>query len=221
VSAILSEARFVHGFTTRGGALSGLAELGLTMERVATVSQVHGSTVVTAPGDPRDFAAFRATEADAIVLAGPQAGAVRVADCVPVVIGDDTSGRAAAIHAGWRGVASGVVPAAVAALRAKPTDLIAAIGPCIGACCFEVGEEVADQIAFAVPAPGVEVRRSGGKAWLDLAVAVRAQLEACGVTRVDRVGGCTRCDASMYDSFRRDGPGSGRMMGVIVGRAAG
>jgi copper oxidase (laccase) domain-containing protein len=117
-------------------------------------------------------------------------------------------------------VASGVVPAAVAGLRAKPANLVAAIGPCIEACCFEVGEEVADQITFAVPAPGVEVRREGGKAWIDLVAAVRAQLEACGVPResIERVGGCTRCDAARFHSYRRDGAHSGRLLGVIVGR---
>jgi YfiH family protein len=215
-SAALSLAGFVHGFTTRGG--SPLA-LGLPVESVYVVHQVHGSNVVRADGD---VAAFRTRDADAIVAGEGQACAVRVADCVPVLVGDRMSGTVAAIHAGWRGVASGVVPAAIAAMRAKPAALVAAIGPCIEACCFEVGEEVADAITFAVPAPGVEVRRQGGKAWIDLVLAVRAQLEACGVpsASVERVGGCTKCNAELYESFRRDGAKSGRMMGVIVGRAA-
>jgi YfiH family protein len=217
-SPALAQSGFAHGFTTRGAGLYPLASCGLAEAEVYLVSQVHGSSVVLAEGD---VAAFRTRQADAIILTGSLAGAVRVADCVPVLVGDSASGRAAAIHAGWRGVASGVVPAALAALRAKPGNLVAAIGPCIEACCFEVGEDVADQVTFAVPAPGVEVRRAAGKAWVDLVTAVRAQLEACGVpaTSIDRVGGCTKCDAEMYESFRRDGSVSGRMFGAIAAHA--
>ena len=217
----LERTGFLHGFTTRAAGPSPLRALGLADDEVYMVSQVHGSTVVVAEGE---VGPFRAHQADAIVVfpsAARRAGAVRVADCVPVLVGDPRSGRAAAIHAGWRGVASGVVMAAVAALRARPPDLVAAIGPCIEACCFEVGEDVSDQLTFAVPAPFVEVRRQGGKAWVDLVAAVRAQLEACGVgaTNIDRVGGCTRCDPVRYESFRRDGAESGRMLGVIAARA--
>jgi YfiH family protein len=214
-SATLAQERFVHGFTTRAGSLS---DVGLDEANVYMVSQVHGSTVLAATGA---HDAFRREQADAIVLRAGQAGAMRVADCVPVLVGDRATGHAAAIHAGWRGVASGVVPAAVASMRSRPADLVAAIGPCIEACCFEVGEEVADALAFAVPAPGVLVRREGGKAWIDLVAAVRAQLEACGVAAaaIDRVGGCTKHDATLYHSYRRDGAASGRMLGVIVARA--
>ena len=158
-SKLLAGAAFVHGFTTRGG---GLRDLGLDERSVYTVSQVHGSTVLVASGEvAREL---RKQQADALVLCEGRAGAVRVADCVPVLVGDTASGSAAAIHAGWRGVASGVVPAAIATLRARPAGLVAAIGPCIEACCFEVGDEVAEQIALAVPAPGVIARTAGGKA---------------------------------------------------------
>jgi YfiH family protein len=185
---------------------------------VYTVRQVHGSNVVVAAGSPE---ALQAEPADAVVLGSGQVGAVCVADCVPLLVGDMVTGRAAAIHAGWRGVASGVVPAALAAMRGRPGDMVAAIGPCIRACCFEVGEDVADQILFAVPSPGVEVRREGAKAWIDLVVAVRAQLEACGVrpTSIEVVGGCTRCDATRYPSYRRDGDRCGRLLAVIAARA--
>ncbi len=216
-SALLSGARFRHGFTTRTGSL---AAAGFDAASVYAVEQVHGSTVVVASGEP---SALRSTRADAIVLEAGAAGAVRVADCVPVLVGDETSGRAAAVHAGWRGVVSGVLPAALSTMRARPGKVVAAIGPSIGPCCFEVGEDVAEQIALAVPAPRVIARRATGKAWVDLRVAVRAQLLACGVpgTRVDDVGGCTRCDSARYHSFRRDGAASGRMLGVIAARAAG
>jgi YfiH family protein len=213
-SPLLGRAGFLHGFTTRDATL---ADLGLEAADVYTVTQVHGSVVVPASGAPD---AMRAEKADAMVLRGRTCGAVRVADCVPVLVADPETGRAAAIHAGWRGVASGVVPAALAALGARPAGLIAAIGPCIEPCCFEVGEEVADAIELAVPAPGVVARRVGAKAFVDLVTAIRAQLAACGVgsANVDRVGGCTKCGVGRYHSFRRDGAASGRMMGVIAAR---
>ena len=214
-SSLLTEKGFLHGFTTRAGTVR---DAGVDETTLYLVSQVHGSTVVRAHGPPAEF---RKQEADAIVLEPGQTGAIRVADCVPILVGDSISGRAATIHAGWRGVASGVVPAAIATLRSRPADLTAAIGPCIEACCFEVGEEVADQLAFAVPAPGVLARAEGGKAWIDLVVAVRAQLEACGIPplQVERVGGCTKHHADRYHSFRRDGAASGRMLGIISARS--
>jgi len=213
-SALLSRSGFVHGFTTRRGTL---ADIPMNEAAVYTVSQVHGSDVFVASGTPAER---RAERADAIVLRDGQAGAMRVADCVPVLVGDPVTGRAATIHAGWRGVASGVVPAAIATMRVRPADLVAAIGPCIEHCCFEVGDEVAEQLSFAVPAPGVVVRQEGGKSWVDLVVAVRAQLEACGVLaeNIERVGGCTKCDAARYHSYRRDGANSGRILGVIASR---
>jgi YfiH family protein len=210
----LAGAGFVHGFTTRHGTLE---DLGLEPAQVFTVSQVHGSNVITATGSPD---ALRTERADALVLTCGRAGAMRVADCVPVLVGDAATGRAAAIHAGWRGVVSGVVPAALATMRGRPQRFVAAIGPCIESMCFEVGEDVADTIADAVPVSGVVVRREGGKAWVDLVAAVRAQLEACGVpaASIERVGGCTKCDASRFHSYRRDGASSGRLLGVIVAR---
>ena len=232
ISGVLSGAGFAHGFTLRASDPSAREASDLDLDTVFTVKQVHGAGVVTATGTP---ASMRGEKADAIVLAQGQTGAIRVADCVPVLVGDAATGRAAAIHAGWRGVVSGVIPAALASMRGKPGDMVAAVGPCIEACCFEVGEEVADQIESAAPVPGVVVRRASvdgrAKAWVDLVTAVRAQLEACGVlpTNVERVGGCTMCDIVLppqaggppmprFHSFRRDGAGAGRMFGVITAR---
>jgi YfiH family protein len=216
-SALLRNAGFVGGFGTRNATLG---DVGLGAARVVTVTQVHGSSVIVARGGPDAVQVSPDERADAIVLTPGRAGAVRVADCVPVLVGDVGTGRAAAIHAGWRGVVSGVVPATLATMRGRPRDLVAAIGPCIDSCCFEVGEDVARQIEDAVPAPGVVVKRAGGKAWVDLVVAVRAQLLACGVPEesVERVGSCTRCDAERFHSFRRDGAAAGRLFAVIAAR---
>lgn len=251
-STVLTRAGFAHGFTTRLGGVSpapydtldfalrrepeALREnqarlahaVGFAPEALHQAIQVHGAALLVADGDP---ARALAREADALV-AEPgtrRAVAVRVADCVPVLIADPRSGRVAAAHAGWRGVEAGVVAAAVrhlarAAGAGASSELLAAIGPCIGPCCFEVGAEVGARIARATT-PDVIARAVGDKAFVDLRKAVRAQLRALGLAEeaIDDVpsagrDGCTRCDAARFYSFRRDGDASGRLLGVIVAR---
>jgi YfiH family protein len=144
---------------------------------------------------------------------------VRVADCVPVLVADPVSGDVAAIHAGWRGVVGGVLRAGVEQLfagggaRGARAGAIAAIGPCIGACCFEVGREVAAQVGFVV-------REEGDKAFVDLRAAVRAQLRGLGLedARIEEVAGCTKHEPERFHSFRRDGANSGRMLAAIATR---
>jgi polyphenol oxidase len=179
---------------------------------------VHGARVVNA-GAMNDEPDAR-VEADALFLAPggashARAVGVRVADCVPVLVATKDGGEIAAIHAGWRGVAAAVVHAGLAELKGR--DLVAAIGPCIGSCCFEVGEEVVPQIlAAAGNDPAIVARREGAKAYLDLRRAVRIQLASAGVADIEDVPGCTRCDADRFFSFRRDGAASGRHLAVIA-----
>lgn len=138
--------------------------------------------------------------------------AVATADCVPVILAGD--GATAAVHAGWRGIASGVVAAAVAALPADPAGLTAWIGPAIGPCCYEVGQEVASRV---VTATAPEVARPGpaGRPHLDLPAAVRCQLARAGVQAVHSAGGCTRCDDQRLFSYRREGRGAGRNLALV------
>jgi YfiH family protein len=254
-SKTLERAGFAHAFTTRKGGVSeppfesldfatlrdpaALCEnqrrladaVGFDCPRLYQTRQVHGRAVVVAKGDP---ATMLGVEADALVAeAGSNAAvAVRVADCVPVLIADPVTGHVAAVHAGWRGVVVGVIDAAVDRLcegleRGAPGTLVAAIGPSIGPCCFEVGLGVAAQIEEAVSGGGlsgpcVVGRRdeARGKAYVDLRSAVRRSLGRRGMQDawIDDVGGCTRCDPSLYYSFRREGDRSGRLLGVIVAR---
>jgi YfiH family protein len=134
---------------------------------------------------------------------------VRVADCVPVLVGNGSNGDVAAIHAGWRGLVGGVVEAGLELLGKG--DRIAAIGPCIGACCFEVGRDVGERTGFVV-------REAGDKQYVDLRAAVRARLVALGVGIVDDVPGCTKHEPERFHSFRRDGANSGRMLASIATR---
>jgi polyphenol oxidase len=203
-SQLLDKAGFAHAFPTRdacdGELLSALGALA-----VIQVKQVHGARALRA-------AEAEGQEADALVAGGAgMAVGVRVADCVPVLVADEASGGVAAIHAGWRGVVAGVVGAGIELLG--PGKLVAAIGPCIGACCFEVGADVAERIGFVV-------HRKGDKAYVDLRAAVRAQLRARGLDdrRIEDVPGCTKHEPELFHSYRRDGAGSGRMLAAIVAR---
>ena len=226
-SRVLRAAGFVHGFSlrTEGDPLRPLsAAIGLSTDAVHQATQVHGARILRARGDPD---ATRREEADALVAAAPFAVGVRVADCVPVLVGDRASGVVAAIHAGWRGTVAGVIAAALDQMPAGAK--VAAIGPCIGPCCFEVGADVGAQISSACGQrgqAGVVARRGGGgggggdKVYVDLRLAVRTLLRAAGVADadIDDVPGCTRCDAVRFHSYRRDGANAGRHLAVIGAR---
>jgi YfiH family protein len=173
----------------------------------ARLAQVHGATVLAAR-------AGRCGEGDALTGEAPGlALEIATADCVPVLLVG--ARRLGAVHAGWRGIAAGVVTAAVAAMGGDaPTS--AWIGPSIGPCCYEVDEPVADAVAAAAPGAPVVARRSGrGRPVLDLVAAVEAQLADAGVARIESVDVCTRCRPEWLWSYRRDGAGAGRNMALI------
>jgi YfiH family protein len=225
----------LHGFSTRDGGVSegpfaslnfGSGDdparvgenvrrfstaIGIAPEGLRQVTQVHGARVV----DAATLASAAAREeADALVLrsGGAAAVGVRVADCVPILVGSRAG--VAAVHAGWRGVVAGVIGNAMEMLGAD--DAVAAIGPCIGPCCFEVGADVAARIAGACGEPRVVASQAGDKATVDLRLAVRAQLARAGVRDVEDVPGCTRCEPARFFSYRRDGERSGRHLAAIA-----
>jgi YfiH family protein len=193
-------------------------------ERLYVATQVHGRSVAAVRGD-EDRAAVLAREADVVVTttAGVACG-VKIADCVPVLVGDRVSGAVAAIHSGWQGTVADVVGAGVAALRRElgsEVDFVAAIGPHIETCCFEVGDDVAAKLAACAPGASV-VRENEPRPHVDLRRIVRAQLRAAGLAddAIDDVAGCTKCDASRFFSYRRDRDKSGRLLSAIVARGA-
>jgi hypothetical protein len=174
--------------------------------------QVHGAVVATAPwSEP--------PEADGAVAARHGAAlAIETADCLPVFLVDVEGRRVGAAHAGWRGTARGVVAETVRALGrlgSHPRELRAALGPCIGACCYEVGDDVARSIDH-VPAERLFRPGSGGRWFFDLRAANRAQLVASGVPpeRIEDAPFCTRCRPDLFHSYRRDGGNAGRMISV-------
>lgn len=177
-----------------------LRRVGLSPEDVAFMRQVHGRAVACAEDHP---ATGEAPEADGITASTPDRGvAVMVADCVPVLIGlGDTVG---AIHAGRGGVELDVVGATVARMAGdsgRPAEeATAVIGPAIGACCYEVPEDMADAVDAQVP--GTRATTAWGTPSLDLPAAVATQLRAAGVVLVARAGACTRCHADRWFSHR-------------------
>ena len=203
-------------------ALAGYA--GVDPTDVLTVRQLHGAAVAAASsGRPRPWSP---PEADAIVSNDPSAAiSVRVADCVPILLADDTGRRVAAIHAGWRGTANRAVIAGIEAMRAqygvRPERLTAAVGPCIGPCCYEVGEDVLDGFRVAGHHPEILAAwfstPEAGKLRLDLWRATRDQLEGAGLLplNIHISELCTKTHAHVFHSYRAHGKGAGRMAGVI------
>ncbi len=200
-----------------------LAAVEPTAPPVAALRQLHSARVVSVD------VGGSAGEGDALVTAhAGLALSVITADCVPVLIAlgaSDGGARIAAVHAGWRGIVAGVVPAALAILRetattacADETPPVAWIGPSIGACCYEVGPEVAEAV---VAASGAEVAHPGpaGKPHLDVARAAELQLRRAGIDDVRRLGPCTRCHPELLWSYRREGAKAGRNIAYVWLRA--
>lgn len=198
-------------------------ELGVAAANVFYLSQVHGCEArQVRPGDDRE--ALLHTSGDITVSdSSDVACGVRMADCPAVLLADCESGAVAAVHSGWRGTVQGAAIAGVEVLRdllgrqpGRRERLIAAIGPHIERCCFEVGQDVADEIAACSSLGADIIEQRDPRPHVDLRRALEAQLRAAGVEDIDHVPGCTMCDAEHFHSYRRDGPRSGRMLAAIV-----
>ncbi len=208
-----------HGFLDKAESAAGfpwesaLAGVGVT-EAVSTARQVHGATVVRAARDPDR------PEADAVVSdeRGLLVGIV-TADCVPVLLLDRRTRVAAAAHAGWRGAATGVLEATIDRVRTafgvEPAHLEAAVGPAVGACCYQVGPEVRAAFEARVGARVADAfTPDGERLRLDMRAAVRLLLADVGVTDVTVVGPCTSCTPTLA-SYRRDRERAGRQLSFI------
>ena len=221
-----SEPGFVVGFTTRVGGVSGGPFSSLNLGRstgddvacvdenrrracavldadsslLATNRQVHSTTVnEAAPG-------VQGNVGDGLWSDRPGVPMLALAaDCVPVALAAPGSGRLAVLHAGWRGLSSGVIAAGVAAVCGEDgAEVSAAIGPSAGPCCYEVGAEVSGLF-------DVDLTRERK---LDLWSVTERLLRAAGVARIERVDLCTICRSELFFSHRRDGRPRG-VQGVI------
>lgn len=243
-------AGFRHGFTTRAGGISAPpfdslnlgwkwgddpGNVGENQRRLQAasgattllrVSQVHGDRIlrVRRSDDPATVAGEKA---DGLCTDEPGVGlSVHVADCTPMLMACARTGACIALHAGWRGTVAGMAGAGVEALIShfgcRPADLHVALGPCIGPCCFEVGDEVVDAFIAAMPGDGtsgVIISHSGRKAHIDLRALQRVQLAKAGVLpqHIDASTDCTVCDPSgRFFSYRRAGSATGQSVGFIL-----
>jgi len=243
-------AGFRHGFTTRAGGTSAppfdSMNLGwkwgddsacvdenhrrlLVASGASTVlraSQVHGVRILRV-GRADAPATIAGEKADGLCTSDPGVGlSVHVADCTPIVMACSRTGACAALHAGWRGTVAGMarvgVETMVAEFGCRPIDLHVALGPCIGACCFEVGAEVEDAFGSAMPAAprnGVIVTVPGRRSRIDLRAFQTLQLLDAGVPleRIDASLDCTLCDPNRrFFSYRGAGRATGQSVGFIV-----
>lgn len=230
---------FRHGFTTRVGGTSvgPWASLNLgsavgddparveenwrllsraTGLRFARVRQVHGCAVLEAreAQEPRH-------EADAVACAVPGVAAcVSVADCTPILLADPRSRAVAAVHAGWRGTLAGAAAAGVRALveghGARPEELLAVVGPCIGPCCYEVSRDLADRFRREVGRTASDPRRDGSR--VDLWRANELLLRGAGIARrrLEVLRRCTSCEEDIFFSHRRDAGRTGRQVAFVA-----
>ena len=233
-SPTLTRAGFDHGFGMR---LSTPVDL---PGNVHILKQVHGERIVVltagrrAPGaehgeNPdlvvRDLPEepFRFDEGDALVTDIPEVPlGIRTADCLPILVGDPSTGAVAAIHCGWRSLALGLAAKGTRALLkltgSKPGGLVAALGPSIGPCCYEVGKDVQKTLCPGSGAEGPCQRRGNGL-YLDLASGAKNQLLAVGIPpgSIERIPGCTSCDEDRFWSWRARKDGE-RMVSFIKAR---
>lgn len=177
------------------------------------LEQVHGSTVIAThqSGD--------AVQADGLVTMQPGlACCVLTADCLPIFLASEAMDEVAILHGGWRGLAAGIVASGLAEMRTPPSRLRAWLGPAIGPCHFEVGEDVRD--AFVNSQSDIDFSSAfaaapdAGKYMADLYQLARLQLQAQGVGAVSGGDHCSYCDSEEFYSYRRDGR-TGRNLNVI------
>jgi YfiH family protein len=197
--------------------------LGIAPGTRVEAEQVHGRRIAVlerlAGGPHRAGRRIRGVDALATARRGIWL-TIYAADCVPVLIVDAKTPAIAAVHAGWRGVGAGVVPATILrmtnAFGTAPGECIAMLGPAIGGCCYEVDAPVARALGGAAWWPRA-ARVTGRERWhLDLRTAVREQLVDAGVRagRITAVPYCTACRPDLFYSYRRDGA-CGRMAACI------
>ena len=193
-------------------------------DHLLLLRQVHGRTVAVA--EAGRGGRWTPPEADAIVSRDPTSAlVVRVADCSPILIADRKTGAVAAVHAGWRSTMQRIVSAAIESMGAQfgsePSNLVAAMGPSLGRCCGEMGEEVVEAFQTAGhPARDLErwfQRAPGHKPHFDLWLANRDQLATAGVpeSQIFSADLCTRTHSTRFHSYRAAGPSAGRMAAVI------
>ncbi len=214
-SPVLDALGVPHGFGTRAGDDRAIAAaVGVSQRQWVTVRQVHGRAVHVESDGLAELAELPRCDADAVVLRDRPARVTRIltADCLPILLASSDGRSVAAVHAGWRGLVSGVIESAVAEFGGA---FVAAIGPSISVAHFEVGDEVAEQFEAEF------VRREPGhRPYVDLPGAAYAVLVGLGAQQIDTTDRCTYAHEAEFFSHRRDvthrgAPTTGRLASVI------
>lgn len=201
-----------------------MARLDLVGRPLVTVRQVHGARVLTVvpgavPPGPSELRAFPVNADGMVVRKSNIVLMVGVTDCAPVLLADAGRGVIGALHVGWRGLLRGAVEqmaVAMARAGARPSEIVAQIGPAIGSCCLTVGADVRAAVSHRY-SKAFATSRQGDPA-LDLRAGVIQALSASGINQSRVVGGCTAHNADEHFSARRDGR-TGVQAGVIAMRA--
>ena len=197
---------------------------GSKLERLVTVTQTHGTDLLVIDSSNPDYAHFQKLECDGIITDQVDVMiGVCVADCAPVLLLDPVRKVAAALHAGWKGTAGEIAKKGVTALvslfGSAPSDILAAVGPTIGRCCYEVDAPVRDEFVKKGGAWGeYAVETDDGRWRLDLSLANVNQLLEAGLSpdNIETTEFCVSCNKAMFYSYRRDKGETGRQMGFIM-----
>ncbi len=203
------------------------SEKGIDTEKIAenhelnnihSLKQIHSDNIIFFEYEAKDISSL---QGDSILTKIKREGvSVFTADCVPIIIYEKESGYIAAVHAGWKGTLKEIVSKSVNRIKEVSKDknynFVAAIGPAIGKCCYEVGEDVASQFISRFGDNNKFLTHlENGKFLLDLVYLNKSQLEHAGVKEIDILDSCTKCD-KLLPSYRRDGKDAGRMLSFIA-----
>lgn len=193
--------------------------LGIPRQAIATAHQVHGANVSIVGSEDGGKAM---PETDALVTNAPGVFLLlRFADCVPLLLYDPVRRAVGLVHAGWKGTIGGIAREAISALKeaygCRPSDMLAAIGPSIGPCCYQVGEDVGRLVKVQLADwPMLLKQDENGSLHFDLWYANRLQLIRSGIEQIEVAGVCTACHSDEFFSHRADGGRTGRFA-VVVG----
>ncbi len=198
---------------------------GFAPDSLVLTNQVHGTLVrAVTRADCGQGLERPAPECDGLMTDEPGVAlAVFSADCTPILLADERTGAVAAVHSGWRGTAKGIVRAAVegmsAAYGSRPEELRAAIGPCIGRCCFETRSDVPEAMRAALGEDAAHAidDHGDGTYHVDLKELNLLWLRRAGVERVEVCPLCTACNPGLFWSYRRAGGARGSLAAVVVG----
>lgn len=200
------------------------AAVGFTPEQTVFTHQTHTDLVARVGAGDRGYGLFREVEPERDGIYTNEPGVALVcfsADCTPILLHDPVRHAAAAVHAGWRGTAKGIAARCVEAMSrdfgTDPADLQAAIGPCIGPCCFETGPEVRDAMLSSLGEEAAQfIRQEGEKFFPDLKQLNALWLRRSGVKTIDISRDCTRCQPDRFWSHRLTGQARGSLAAIIM-----